>query len=229
MQTVGIIGGLGPETTAKFYLEIIKRFEQRDRGQRPAMLIWNVPLAYSIEDEVLLQGRNANKLIPYLVKAAQTLEQGGADFLVIPCNTVHLFIKEVRASVKIPVISIVEETAKFLNKNGVSQVGLLATGLTIEQKLYKESFEAFRITSLIPEENDQKILGQIIHNLVNNKKGFDDQVKYSSIVDHLAANGNKTILLACTDLQLLDNKFQDVEVYDTMNILANSTIEKILE
>lgn len=229
MKTIGIIGGLGPETTAKFYLEVIKGCEQKSRIQRPPMLIWNVPLMYSLEDEVLLEGKDVERLIPILVEAAQILQQGGADFLVIPCNTVHLFIEEVRNSVKIPVISIVEETTNLLNNNGVSNVGLLATGITIDQKLYGDSLEAASIVYTVPIESDQKVLGQIIHNLVNNKREPDDQTKYNTIIDHLLSKGSKTLLLACTDLQLLDNKFPNVEVYDTMNILVNSTIEKLLD
>lgn len=229
MKTIGIIGGLGPETTAKFYLEIIKGCEQKNRIQRPPMLIWNVPLMYSLEDEVLLEGKDVERLIPILVEAAQILQQGGADFLVIPCNTVHLFIEEVRNSVKIPVISIVEETINLLNNSGVSNVGLLATGITIDQKLYGDSLEAASIVYTVPIESDQKVLGQIIHNLVNNKREPDNQTKYNTIIDHLLASGSKTLLLACTDLQLLDNKFPNVEVYDTMNILVNSTVEKLLD
>ena len=122
MKTIGIIGGLGPETTSEFYLEIVFECYKKNKEQRPPILIWNVPLKYKIEEDLLEKAEGEERYIPYLIEAAKKLEKAGADFLVIPCNSVHAFIKEVRNSVKIPVLSILEETAKFLKNKNISKV-----------------------------------------------------------------------------------------------------------
>ncbi len=116
MKTVGIIGGLGPSTTAEFYLEVIFACQKENKTNRPPALIWNVPISYKIEREAIVESRGKERLVPFLIDAAKRLEKGGADFLVMPCNSLHTFIGEIRRSVKIPVLSIVEETAKFLKK-----------------------------------------------------------------------------------------------------------------
>ncbi|TAL56934.1 MAG: aspartate racemase, partial [Nanoarchaeota archaeon] len=106
MKTVGIIGGLGPETTSEFYLEIIFGCFSKNREVRPPILIWNVPLLYQIERDLLMKSEGEERYIPYLQDAARKLEKAGADFLVMPCNSLHIFIDEIRNSVSIPVLSI---------------------------------------------------------------------------------------------------------------------------
>mgnify|MGYP000521764234 CR=1 FL=1 len=71
-------------------------------------------MEYQIEEDLIQRAIGEERYIPFLVDAAKRLESGGADFIVIPCNSVHIFINEVRSAVKIPILSIVEETAKFL-------------------------------------------------------------------------------------------------------------------
>jgi len=115
MKTAGIIGGLGPETTSQFYLEIIFSCFQTNKTARPPLLIWSIPLEYQIESDLITKAEGEERYIPYLVDAAKRLENGGADFIVIPCNSAHIFIDVVRKAVKIPVLSIVEETTKFLS------------------------------------------------------------------------------------------------------------------
>ena len=110
MRTAGIIGGLGPETTSEFYLNVLFSVQQKSRVARPPLLIWNVPLPFAIEEEFILQATGAERYIPYLTDAAQHLERAGADFLVMPCNSLHMFIEQIRTNVKVPVISIIEET-----------------------------------------------------------------------------------------------------------------------
>src|SRR5258708_349756 len=127
MKTVGIIGGLGPETTAKFYLEIISNSQHQNNEARPPILMWSIPLPLGIEEDLITRAQGEERYLPFMIDAAKRLEKGGADFIVIPCNSVHIFINEVRSSVNIPVLSIIEETLKFLKNKSISKVGLLAT------------------------------------------------------------------------------------------------------
>ncbi len=228
MRTAGIIGGLGPETTSKFYLEVVFSCFEKDKVNRPPMLIWNVPLPYQIEEEFITKAQGEEKYLPFLIDAAQRLEKGGADFIVIPCNSVHILIERVRKSVNVPVLSIVEESVDLLKQKGVSEVGVLATSATIRKRLYEDKLSDNRISVLNPNEEDQEQMGQIINNLVHSRQDDVDKVKLLAITQRLVANGAKILLLACTDLQLITPTFSGVEIIDTMEILAQATVREIL-
>lgn len=227
MKTVGVIGGVGPETTAEFYLELIFGCYQKDKVNRPPILVWNIPLAYQIEEDLITKSEGEERYIPYLVEAAQLLEKGGADFLVMPCNSLHIFIEEIRESVKIPVLSIVEETAKFLKSNKISSVGILATSTTIKRGLYEKALKTQGIEQLVPDDFQQAKIGKVINNIVLNRHANKDRQEFIKIVDSL--NGRVSdIILACTDLQLLIPSHGAVKIHDTMKIFADATVDKIL-
>ncbi len=229
MKTVGIIGGLGPETTSKFYLEVVFLCFEKDKINRPPMLIWNVPLSYDIEEKFITQAQGKEKYLPFLVEAAQRLEKGGADFIVIPCNSVHVLIDEVKKAVNIPVLSIIEETVQFLKKRDILAVGLLATSSTIREKLYENKLSQNGITVKNLENEDQKLIGDIINNLVHSRQDDVDKKKLVEITQNFVDKGIRTILLACTDLQLITPAIADIEIIDSMEILVQSTVREILK
>jgi aspartate racemase len=227
MKTVGVIGGLGPETTANFYLEVVFSAFEKNKEARPPMLMWNVPLPYKVEEDFITQAMGEEKYIPYLIDAAKRLEQGGADFIVIPCNSVHVFIEEVRESVSIPVLSIIEETVEFLKGKQITDVGILATSATIRKQLYEGKLQENGITTHNPNDIDQSRMGDIINHLVHSQHTDNDKKELLQIIDTFSSNGVKTIILACTDLQLLVPQHEGVAIYDTMEILAQATVREI--
>jgi len=229
MKTSGIIGGLGPETTAEFYLKIIFGCYEKNQIQRPPILIWNVPLKYEIENDLLTMSEGEERYLPYLIEAVEKLEKGGADFLVMPCNSLHMFIGDIRKTVQIPVLSVLEETASFLRNINVSEVGVLATTTSVKQGLYEKALSKVGIKQILPDNFDQAKIGKIISNIVLNQHANRDREELLKIIDRLVKRGVKNIILACTDLQLLVPQRQDVKIYDTMEIFAQSTINKILE
>ena len=227
MKTVGVIGGVGPETTAEFYLELIFGCYQKNKVSRPPILIWNIPLPYKIEEDLITKSEGEERYVPYLIEAAQLLEKSGADFLVMPCNSLHIFIDKIRKSVKIPVLSIVEETAKFLKSHSISQVGILATSTTIKRGLYEKALKEQGIGLVVPDGFQQAKIGKVINNIVLNRHANKDRQEFIKIVDSL--NGSVSdIILACTDLQLLIPSHGAVKIHDTMKIFADSTVNTIL-
>ncbi len=227
MKTVGIIGGVGPETTAEFYLELIFGSFEKNKTQRPPILIWNIPLEYKIEEDLLIKNEGEERYIPFLIEGARRLEKAGADFLVMPCNSLHIFIEEIRSAVQIPVFSIVEETAKFLADRKISEVGILATSTTISKKLYESALGQKKIAQLLPDDFEQAKIGQIINNIVLNRHANKDREQFLVIVENLSKRVDN-IILACTDLQLLIPSSEKVKIYDTMKIFADATVDKIL-
>ena len=229
MKTVGIIGGLGPETTSEFYLELSFGCQKKSNSKRPPILIWNVPQSYKVEEEVMVKSLKEDRYIPILQDAAKLLEKAGADFLVMPCNTLHIFIKEIRSSVKIPVLSIVEETTNFLKKKKIKEVGILATPGTVKWKLYENALKNEGIKQVLPDDFERAKIGKIINNIVMNRHVNKDRHELLEIIDKFENKNVKNVIMCCTDLQLLIPQHSRMNIYDTMKIFADATIDKILK
>lgn len=228
MKTVGIIGGLGPETTAEFYLDLIFSCQKLSKVSRPGVVISSVPLPYALEESMIMRNEGKEKCLNFLINEAKRLEKAGVDFLVMPCNSLHIFIKEIREAVKIPVLSIIEETVNFLKKQDFLKVGIISTSATIQNKLYEEAFASAGIDYVTPDDYQQAKMGKYILNLVNGQQNNRDREGLIEIIDELARKKVECIALACTDLQLLIPKHQKVKIFDTMKILANATVREIL-
>jgi aspartate racemase len=226
MKTVGIIGGLGPETTSEFYLGV--DFGCRKLGKIAETIIFSVSADLEVEREAIVEGKGEERYIPILVNAAKTLEASGADFIVMPCNSLHAFIKEIRESVKIPVLSIVEETTKFLKKENISEVGIISTAITMNKKLYENVFIANGIKQVSPDDFQQAKIGKMIHNLVSNRHDNKDREELLKVIDSFQAKGINHVILACTDLQLLIPQHSHLKIYDTMRIFVEATVREIL-
>lgn len=229
MKTVGIIGGLGPETTSEFYLELIFSCQKFNKVNRPPILIYSIPLPYNMEEDAILKNKGLERYVPFLLEAAERLEKAGADFLVMPCNSLHGFIEKIRNSVKIPVLSIIEETTKFLKKENISKVGIISTSITLNEKLYEKSFIANGIKQVAPGSSQQAKIGKMIHNLVVNKYGNKDREELMNIINDFETKGIQHIVLACTDLQLLKPSHPHLKIYDTMKIFLDATIQEIFK
>jgi len=228
MKTSGIIGGLGPETTADFYLDIVFSCQERNRVQRPEILIASVPLPYTVEEDAIAKNKNIEKCLPFIIKEAKRLEKAGADFIVMPCNSLHVFIKELRNAVKVPVLSIVEETLKFLKKEKMKKVGIVATSATARSRLYEKAFEKNNIEYAVPNDFQQAKIGKIIHHLVTGRQTNKDRKELIKIINGLEGKVD-CVILACTDLQLLIPEHARMKIFDTMKILADATVKNILE
>lgn len=228
MKTVGIIGGLGPETTSEFYLDLVFSCAKKDKSARPSIIISSVPLPYQIEEDLILRSEGMERYIPYLTKEAQRLEKAGVDFIVMPCNSLHVFIKQIRDSVSIPVLSIVEETVKFLKTENMNRVGIISTSATIKNKLYEDAFAENGIEYVVPNELQQARMGKFILNLVVGQQKNRDREELIAIINDFENKGLDCVILACTDLQLLVPSHQNLKIFDTMKIFADATVGFLL-
>lgn len=227
MKTVGIIGGLGPETTSEFYLDIIFSCQKKSKTARPAVLISSVPLPYQIEEDLILKNDGSERYIPFLTQEARRLEKAGADFLVMPCNSLHVFIEDIRKAVSIPVLSIVEETVKFLKSENMQKVGIVSTSATIKNKLYENAFTENNIEYITPNELQQAKMGKFILNLVTGQQKNQDREELINIINDFEDKKLDCVILACTDLQLLIPHHPTLIIFDTMKILADATVKAI--
>lgn len=228
MKSVGVIGGLGPETTSEFYLEVIFGCQKQNATRRPLVVISSVPLLFEIEKDLIASNTGKERYIPFLVNEAQRLEKSGVDFLVMPCNSLHVFIKEIRAAVKIPVLSIVEETISYLQQNNFSNVGLISTSATVKNNVYEDELRKNQITFETPSDLEKAKMDKIIQKLIEGRQLNADRAEIINTANNLAKSGVDCVALACTDLQLLLPSSTDVPIFDTMKILANATVREIL-
>jgi aspartate racemase len=229
MKTVGIIGGLGPDTTASFYLDIINGCKQSKMINRPRICIANVPIPLDVEQDFILHNKGIDKYLPYLLEQAQILEKAGSDFIVMPCNSLHTFIEELRKQVGIPVLSIVEETVSFLSGKGISRVGIISTSSTSESGIYDTKMVQAGINHVKVSDQQQQAINQIISRLLKGHKSDRDFTTLVNIIDSLSGSGISDLLLACTDLQILDPVHPYIKIHDTMKILADATVEHLLK
>lgn len=229
MKTVGIIGGLGPETTSEFYLDIVFSCFKKTKVVRPGIIIASVPLPYEIEEDLIMGNKGKERYVPFLVNEAKRLQKAGADFIVMPCNSLHVFINEIREAVDVPVLSIIEETVKFLKNNKLQKVGIVSTSATIQNKLYENAFEENGIKYVTPDDFQQAKMGKFILNLVTGQQKNRDREELNQIINEFEKKDVDCVALACTDLQLLIPKHPRLRIFDTMKIFADVTVDEILQ
>lgn len=228
MKTIGILGGVGPQTTSKVYISIIKLIRESGEEKYPPIVIYNLPFPFVIEHEAIIQGINSEKMVPYLIDGAKILEKSGVDFGILPCNTLHKFIGEIRKAVKFPFLSILEETVLALKDRKVKRVGILATETTIESKIYEDVLENNGINILYPSKNDQNIVSNIIVELLNETENNLQRGTLENVCDALHERGAEIILLACTDLQLIASDMKtSAPIVDTTEILINASVREM--
>lgn len=228
MKTIGILGGVGPETTSKIYHSIIDSFRKNKQNKYPSILIYNLPFPFVIENEAIVQGVNSHKMVPYLVAGAKILEKAGANFGILPCNTLHKYIGQIRESVKIPFLSILDETILQLKSKKIKTIGILATETTVKEKLYDDILKKNNINFLYPTREEQNNINKIIIELLNGKKNKLQEKNIKLICSSLQKRGAKVILLACTDLQITTSKIHTfIPIVDSTEILIQASVREL--
>lgn len=218
LKICGVVGGMGPEATALFYMKLIKQFTHT-KGY-PPILMYSVPEPFQVADS-FLQCNQGGHLLRELVLEGIQIIQNKVDFCVIPCNTAHIYIHEIREVSKVPLFSIVEETCRHLAAHKIKKVGILATAATIESHLYTRPLYENNIASILPSTYQQAVVSEIICRLVKGEKLESDKMALLAIIENLKQMDAECVILACTDLPiLLSQSDTSFPLIDTMDILA---------
>lgn len=227
-QKIGILGGMGLDSTADFFLRIIALFQNRREAKFtsdfPAITIENITFAHKSE----AGARYEDQKMAAMCRGCQTLELAGANFIVIPCNSAHHFIEPMRKATKVPVLSIVEETAKeIVNKNG-KKVLLLATEYTIANGLYLP-LKTMGVDCVTPDQEQQQLVMTAIKNVFAGKKIPQDLENLTRLIqEYESSSGIDGAILGCTELPLVleSENIGQVKIFDTLQILAESTFRR---
>lgn len=227
MKTVGIIGGFGPETTIQFQQAVLIAWQKLNQQFQPSILTWNAPIPVKIEAKLIQDGQEIDAFLPFLIDAARRLEHAGADFLVLPCNTLHVLFDQLKPEIHVPMLHIVEETGTLLHQQHVSSIGLLATKKSIESNLHKSILTHHNIETIIPSNEDQHNIDTAIQAILQHRSLNEAQRNVINVISHLHQKGAKHIVLGCTDLQQLKLKCINSVLHDSMKILAQATAKKM--
>jgi aspartate racemase len=220
----GIVGGLGPETSCEFCLNINHRLRRLSRCQ-PDLVIENIAVPLEVE-ESMIKGRTSSELLALLQKAVVRLNRSEADFIAIPCNTVHVFIDQLRQVSKKPILSIIEECANECKKRGVSNVGILATTKTVKSRLYTDILESAGIRVITPSGCEQKEISRIILRIIDGKAEEKDKGFMLRIISDFSAKGAEAVILGCTDLQIMI-KESCLPIIDSCAVLEDCVVRML--
>ena len=229
MKTAGLIGGMSWESTQTYYRLINQGVKQRLGGLHSARLVlYSVDFA---EIEALQHQGDWAATARILSEAARSVEAAGAEFLVLCTNTMHKVAAEIEQSVNIPLLHIADATAGVLQADGVTCVGLLGTGFTMEQAFYRERLEARGIQVLVPDVAQRELVHRVIYDeLCRGEVRDESRAAYLEIVASLAARGAQGVILGCTEIGLLIQQSDTpVRLYDTTVIHVEQVIEAALD
>lgn len=230
MKTMGLIGGMSWESSAHYYRIINQAVRAKLGGAHSARsLMLSVDFG---EIERLQHAGDWAALATAMTEAAKQLEQGGADFLLICTNTMHLVADEVAASAAIPLLHIVDPTARTVRAAGHSRVGLLGTAFTMEQAFYRGRLaERFDLDVIIPDAADRAEVHRIIYaELVAGQLLDGSRAFFRDVIGRLASRGAEAIILGCTEIMLLvTQEDSPVPLFDTTELHALAAVDWALE
>ncbi len=219
-HTLGIIGGLGTETSCTFCFRVNHALKRQHRVQ-PHILMDNVPISDEALDDIA-HGVVSEEAFQLLRESVQRLNHSSVSVIVMPCNTLHIHLEELRALSQVPILSIIEETAKECQRKGLNKVGLLASTMTVKAQLYAEELKKRDIGLVLPAEDDQNFIAGCILRIIDLCTTAEDGQRMKNIMDSLCAQGAQAIILGCTDLFLLVSE-EAVRVSEEAVPVINST------
>jgi aspartate racemase len=229
MRTIGIIGGLGPESTIDYYRSIIARYRARKPdGGYPRILINSLDVEKGI---AMLDAGRLDDLADYLVAGLEALVRAGAELACIAANTPHLVFDAVQSRSAIPLLSIVRATCERAKALGLKRVGLMGTGFTMRASFYPDEFRRAGVALVVPQEAEREFIHtKYIGELLNNKFLPETRAAILRIADRMKAeDAIEALVLAGTELPLLlRNSGSAIEFLDTTVNHVEAIVDELL-
>jgi len=225
MKTIGLIGGMSWESSAVYYRIINETVAQRLGGLHSAQsLMYSVDFA---EVEALQHQGRWDEATARMIEAAQRVERGGADCVLLCTNTMHRMADDVQGSIAIPLLHIADATGERVHAQGLTTVGLLGTRFTMEGDFYRGRLrERYDLAVLIPDAEERQVVHEVIYReLVLGHVRPASRDVYKRAIAHLVARGAQGVILGCTEIMLLITQADSpVPVFDTTTIHAQAAV-----
>ena len=230
MRTVGIIGGIGPESTVQYYRQIISRYrERRPDGHYPQIVINSIDMTRMLD---LIGAGSLDEAADYLAEEVRKLERAGADFALLASNTPHIVFNSIQAKSQLPLISIIEVTCREARRLGLRKVGLFGTKFTMRGGFYEEVFSKHGIIIVTPGPDDQetiheKYMGELVNGIILDTT----KRKLLEIASQLEADaGIEGLILGGTELPLILREADGgaIPFLDTTKLHVESVVDELL-
>lgn len=229
MSTLGIVGGIGPESTIDYYRSIVASYREKNpTGAYPAMLINSINFEAMLE---LITARDHVGLAAMIADAVQRLGQAGADFALIASNTPHVVFEEISRQSSIPLISIVEVTAHAARQAGYRKLCLFGTSFTMNGGFYQTACTKEGLTVVTPNEQEQDYIHQkYLSELVQGIFQSETRDRLLEITGAVKARHDvDAIILGGTELPLILREADgDIPFVDTARIHVNAAVTRLL-
>ena len=230
MKTLGIIGGLGPESTLDYYQRIIALYRERTgSGHYPEFVIVSVDLRKGLN---FMEANDLGGMASFLVEGIDKLARSGADFGIISANTPHIVFDEVASKSPIPLISIVEATCAAAGTQNLRRLALFGTRYTMSADFYPKVFAREGIALLVPDSNDQDYIHEkYFSELVPGKFLADTRAGLLAIVDRMKTTSDiDGVILAGTELPLIlrNPTYNGIPFLDTTKIHVEAAVAYML-
>lgn len=223
-RTIGILGGMGPLATADLYTKIIQATPAQSDQDHLPVIIYADP---SVPDRTAALLGKGEDPTPWLIHGAQNLTNAGAAFIVIPCNTAHAFLDRVQAECSIPIVNMIDESARTVRElvpDGAS-AGILATSGTVTAGLYQSALKQHGLGYLVPVESGQRLVMETVGRV---KAGAIDEQTLQPVLTaarELEEAGASALLAACTELPVvLHQNLVTVPLIDPTDVLARAAV-----
>ena len=228
MKTLGIIGGIGPESTIDYYKLFISLYrKKKDDGSYPSFIINNIDMKKMLE---LISEERYIQTADFMVEEIKKLANAGADFGLISSNTPHIVFDLIKEKSPIPLISIVEIACNYAKSIEIERAGLLGTKFTMLGGFYQKTFLQNKIDIEIPNSNDVEIIhNRYMNELVKGKLLPETKKYFLSVVDKLINERDiNCLILGGTELPLLlrDKYYRGIELIDTTRLHVEEAIKE---
>lgn len=230
MKTLGIVGGIGPESTIEYYRSIIAAYrQQKPDGSYPSILINSIDVTKMLG---LIGADQLAEVTEYLADAVRTLAKAGADFGLLAANTPHIVFDDIQRDSPIPLISIVEAACDTAQTLGLKKVGIFGTRFTVQKEFYPDVFSKVGIALVAPELDDQEYIhDKYMNELLNGIILSETRDRLLMIVDRMIdQQGIDGLILGGTELSLIlkEEKYNEIPILDTTKIHVKYAIMELL-
>jgi len=226
-KTVGVMGGMGPASTADFFLRLIRATPATKDQDHLRIIVDSNP---RVPDRTLALCGCGESPLDQLTEMVHNLERAGAEIIAIPCNTAHHYYKELQDSASVPVINMVSETMTYVYRDfpDVRKLGLLATTGTIKTGIYHKALQAGEL--MVPDEHAQQRVMKAIYGRQGIKAGCtrgSSRTNILRVTEGLVKRGAEAIIIGCTEISLVLRQ-EDVAVplVDPLQILAEVVVNQ---
>lgn len=226
MKTLGIIGGMGPLATADLFKMIIELTPAKsDQEHIPVLIDSNT----NIPDRTAAILNGGKDPRPEMIHSAKRLQEAGADYLLMSCNTAHYFYDDIAENIHIPLLHMPKLTAEYARQKGYKKVALLATDGTIKSGVYSNAFGNSGVEIITPDEERQKSIMGFIYDGVKSGNWHYPIGPVEKALSALSTLGAEAFILGCTELPIGFKEFHiEAPTINPTEVLARKAIETIL-